>query len=549
MKIYEEITIDMNPESNSYGETLSEESYDYDGEVYEMKKVGKAIKKGWNKLTSAVGKVWNKTLGKEGLGKLLGKQKLFGTRLDKLARKITPKFIRNMKSSDWGSLLLSFVGPGALFGKLGGMMNSAGAMWGNAASKLMGGAGKFGQWIGKGMNALQSIGSMGRSIGQGILGMGVNPNAMYGQGWLGNAAKNVANFFGGPGKFGSYLQGAYNPIGMTFKGLTGFGDAITGNAGNFAGAKTGGSVWNPFNFNAGRGQMANALANTTAGTWMAPIGQMTQAGSKFANFFGDYGADYNDAGRWGTRSGVNPDVDRSAMNFGEKLGSLADSGWRQGVETAMNAPGAAVANAMKFAPALTDWADNNPYSDWSNFALGMGEIGGHLYGAATGQDEFKMGEFGEDTGLQPVDETDPSQGVQFGQYPGSDVLAEASIESKGMLDAINAQAMRLKEQGVEDVSAIAGQYQSGLGALRNQIAQNTFGMGYDPNTIADIAGAPEESLYSAVQGAARSKGAGVDQQVGALKQQWDDLMYSPEYVVSDINWDDYNQSEPTPWGA
>ena len=31
MKIYDEVTIDMNPESSTYGEHLSEESHDYSG--------------------------------------------------------------------------------------------------------------------------------------------------------------------------------------------------------------------------------------------------------------------------------------------------------------------------------------------------------------------------------------------------------------------------------------------------------------------------------------------------------------------------------------
>ena len=31
MKIYNEVTIDMNPESSTYGKHLSEDSYDYDG--------------------------------------------------------------------------------------------------------------------------------------------------------------------------------------------------------------------------------------------------------------------------------------------------------------------------------------------------------------------------------------------------------------------------------------------------------------------------------------------------------------------------------------
>ena len=33
MKIYDEVTIDMNPESSTYGEHLSEESIEYTGDV------------------------------------------------------------------------------------------------------------------------------------------------------------------------------------------------------------------------------------------------------------------------------------------------------------------------------------------------------------------------------------------------------------------------------------------------------------------------------------------------------------------------------------
>ena len=33
MKIYDEVTIDMNPESSTYGKHLSEESHEYNGDV------------------------------------------------------------------------------------------------------------------------------------------------------------------------------------------------------------------------------------------------------------------------------------------------------------------------------------------------------------------------------------------------------------------------------------------------------------------------------------------------------------------------------------
>ena len=33
MKIYNEIVIDMNPKSSSYGETLHEDSYEYEGDM------------------------------------------------------------------------------------------------------------------------------------------------------------------------------------------------------------------------------------------------------------------------------------------------------------------------------------------------------------------------------------------------------------------------------------------------------------------------------------------------------------------------------------
>jgi hypothetical protein len=40
MKIYNEIVIDMNPESSSYGETLHEDSYEYEGDMMLMKWTG-----------------------------------------------------------------------------------------------------------------------------------------------------------------------------------------------------------------------------------------------------------------------------------------------------------------------------------------------------------------------------------------------------------------------------------------------------------------------------------------------------------------------------
>ena len=36
MKIYNEVTIDMNPESNNYGKNLSEDSFNYDGYIIQL---------------------------------------------------------------------------------------------------------------------------------------------------------------------------------------------------------------------------------------------------------------------------------------------------------------------------------------------------------------------------------------------------------------------------------------------------------------------------------------------------------------------------------
>ena len=64
MKIYDEITIDMNPESETYAQVLSEDSYNYEGEVHECKKAWNKVRKGWRKLTSNVGKIWKAVVKK-----------------------------------------------------------------------------------------------------------------------------------------------------------------------------------------------------------------------------------------------------------------------------------------------------------------------------------------------------------------------------------------------------------------------------------------------------------------------------------------------------
>jgi hypothetical protein len=58
MKIYNEVVIDMNPESSSYGETLHEDSYEYEGDMMLMFGWEDS---GWN-VTDANGDVWTSRL-------------------------------------------------------------------------------------------------------------------------------------------------------------------------------------------------------------------------------------------------------------------------------------------------------------------------------------------------------------------------------------------------------------------------------------------------------------------------------------------------------
>ena len=219
MKIYDEIVIDMNPESDTFEQTLSEDSYEYSGEIHECKKVGKKIKRGLKKLgsgikkgvgklwsgvkkgVSAIGDVWNHTIGKHGIAGWLGKNTSLGRKIRAGLRKHLPSWIHNMRSMDWAGVLMSAVGPGAVFGKLGSWMNKAGGMWANWASKAP-------AWLGKGMMGLQKAVELPRTIFQPLLGMGANPNAMYsiGQGGLGFGTSGYAKLASNLGKIGMSMN-------------------------------------------------------------------------------------------------------------------------------------------------------------------------------------------------------------------------------------------------------------------------------------------------------------------------------------------------------
>ena len=108
-----------------------------------------------------------------------------------------------------------------------------------------------------------------------------------------------------------------------------------------------------------------------------------------------------------------------------------------------------------------------------------------------------------------------------------------------MLNQLNADAIQAAQTGADNVSAIAAQYQDALPGLREGMHQQIFGTGQSPNELMDIAGATEAPALTQVQQAAHSKGRQVASQVRGLQDQWADIMYNPDYGVSDFDyWDE-----------
>ena len=522
MKIYDEITIDMNPESETYEQVLSEDSYNYEGEVHECKKAWNKVRKGWRKLTSNVGKIW-KAVVKKPL-KWLDKKLLDG-KGSKFLRKHVPSWIRNMKSADWFNVALSIWGPGAVFGKLGSMIGKAGQWGTKLAGNLSKGLGMFGKgnfltgglgkFAGKALTGVNNIVNTGLSLGQSAVGMG-----------------KASAFAGGTGKFGNFLGkvadvgakvggGAWNPLGTAFKATMGGLDALRGMAG-------GGVDWAA---HLGKGEQ-----------WLKPL---IESGGKIAQF----GGREMQTGTDGYSS-----YDVQPQSWGDAYSQhRADNFINKGIGRALDAGQNAMQAGNVLAPAMFDWAGTNPHSGlWSNAALGTAELGGEL------AHQLAPDTFGEEYSYKsgPNDTSTEGGGInvgesgdlQWGTAPGDDVVFDAAQDAGAALDAISSEAQQKAAAGYSDVSGIANKYQELLPNLRNTLYDKTFGQGYDPNTILSISGQEENPLADTVGEAARAKGYGVETELNKLKTQWDDLMYNPDYGMDDFSyWDEAHGSKPT-WG-